>query len=64
MVSASRKMRVSSWPTLLEATGTRRRMGLAAREFAETLGWEAVLDDIIELYSRLAGVRPGLATSV
>lgn len=49
---------------LLDDAGSRRRMGLAARVFAETLSWEAVLEDMIELHSGLAGVRPGLATSV
>ncbi len=49
---------------LIDDAGARRRMGLAAREFAGTLGWEAVLDDMLQLHSRLAGVRPPLAASV
>jgi hypothetical protein len=39
-------------------------MGLAAREFAGSLGWEAVLDDMLRLHSRLAGARPNLTASV
>ena len=41
----------------------RDRMGRAGREFAEALSWEAVLDDLIELCSRLAGIRRGLAAT-
>ena len=39
-------------------------MGLAARKFAGTPGWEAVLNDMLQLHSRLAGVRPNLAARV
>ena len=34
-------------------------MGLAGREFAETLSWDAVLDGLVKLHSQLAGVSPG-----
>jgi hypothetical protein len=33
-------------------------MGQAAREFAAGMSWEAVLDSLIELHSRLVGPRP------
>lgn len=39
---------------LLDDPELRERMGLAAREFAESLGWEAVLDGLIELYARVS----------
>jgi glycosyltransferase involved in cell wall biosynthesis len=48
---------------LLDDAGARRRMSLAAREFAGTLGWEAVLDDMMELHSGLAGFEPDLAAN-
>lgn len=43
---------------LLEDPRLRERMGRAAREFAGGMSWEAVLDGLIELHSRLAGARP------
>jgi hypothetical protein len=43
---------------LLEDPRLRERMGRAAREFAGGMSWEAVLDGLIELHSRLAGMRP------
>lgn len=49
---------------LLDDAGARRRMGLAAREFAGSLGWETVLGDMLRLHSRLADARPNLAASV
>jgi glycosyltransferase involved in cell wall biosynthesis len=42
---------------LLDDAVAREKMGQAAREFAEGMTWGAVLDDLIELHSRLAGVR-------
>ncbi|MGH3148130.1 MAG: glycosyltransferase [Rubrobacter sp.] len=45
---------------LIDDDEAREWMGRAAREFAESLSWEAVLDDMQELHSRLAGVRPNL----
>jgi hypothetical protein len=33
-------------------------MGRAAREFAVSLSWQAVLEDMVEFHSRLAGARP------
>jgi glycosyltransferase involved in cell wall biosynthesis len=43
---------------LLEDPRLRERMGRAAREFAGGMSWEAVLDGLIELHSRLAGMQP------
>jgi glycosyltransferase involved in cell wall biosynthesis len=43
---------------LTEDPGLRERMGQAAREFAAGMSWEAVLDSLIELHSRLVGPRP------
>ena len=45
---------VSKIELLLEDTKLRGRMGLAARRFAASMSWEAVLDGLIELHSRLA----------
>jgi glycosyltransferase involved in cell wall biosynthesis len=42
---------------LLEDPRLRDRMGRAAREFAAGMSWRAVPDGLIELHSRLAGVR-------
>jgi glycosyltransferase involved in cell wall biosynthesis len=39
---------------LLEDPNLRERMGTAAREFAAGMSWEAVLDGLSELHSRLA----------
>lgn len=44
---------------LLDDEAARERMGMAAREFAGNLSWEAVLDGMLELHSRLAA--PDLA---
>ena len=49
---------------LLDDAKARDRMGRAARELAETLGWEAALDGLTGMHSRLAGVHPGLAAPV
>lgn len=49
---------------LLDDAGARERMGRAARDFGGDLSWQAVLDDMVELHSRLAGIRPGLAATV
>ena len=43
---------------LLEDPRLRERMGRAAREFAGSMSWEAVLDGLIDLHTRLAGARP------
>jgi glycosyltransferase involved in cell wall biosynthesis len=40
---------------LLDDEGRRARMGLAARAFAESLSWEAVLDGLVALHRRVAG---------
>ncbi len=45
---------------LLDDAWLRERMGHAAREFAETLSWQAVMDDLSALHSRL--LRPGART--
>jgi hypothetical protein len=42
----------------LDDAVAREKMGQVAREFAEGMSWEAVLDGLIELHSRLACVRP------
>ena len=42
---------------LLDDAWLREQMGHAAREFAETLSWQAVMDDLSALHSRL--LRPG-----
>jgi len=39
-------------------------MGLAARDFAGSLSWEAALDGMLDLHHRLAGAKPDLAASV
>ena len=49
---------------LLDDADLRGRMRLAAREFAETLSWEAVLEDMVGVHTRLAGLRPDLTTTV
>lgn len=46
--------------TLLDDPEARRRMGRAARDFAETLSWEAVLDGLIELHAQVAEIRAHL----
>lgn len=38
---------------LLDDAALRQQMGRAAREFATTLSWRAVLDDIFDIHSRL-----------
>jgi glycosyltransferase involved in cell wall biosynthesis len=43
---------------LLDDAVARQNMGRAAREFAEGMRWESVLEGLIELHSRLAGIRP------
>jgi hypothetical protein len=43
---------------LLDDAVARQNMGRAVREFAEGMSWEAVLEGLIELHSRLAGIRP------
>ena len=43
---------------LLDDDALRGRMGLAAREFAGTLSWEATLDGMLGLHHRLAGTGP------
>jgi len=43
---------------LLDDAVAREKMGQAAREFAEGMSWEAVMDGLVELHSRLAGIRP------
>ena len=47
---------------LTEDPGLRERMARAAREFAAGMSWEAVLDSLIELHSRLAS--PGRSPNV
>jgi glycosyltransferase involved in cell wall biosynthesis len=47
---------------LLDDAEVRETMALAAREFAAGMSWQAVLDGLIELHSRLAGVRTAEAT--
>lgn len=42
---------------LLDDPQSRRIMGRAAREFAETLSWESVLEGMAGLHARAAGVR-------
>ncbi|CAA9444352.1 hypothetical protein AVDCRST_MAG82-3175 [uncultured Rubrobacteraceae bacterium] len=49
---------------LLDDGALRGRMGRAAREFAGGLSWEAVIDEILSLHSRLAGVGSDLPASV
>ncbi|MDQ4128924.1 MAG: hypothetical protein M3151_13425, partial [Actinomycetota bacterium] len=49
---------------LLDDVAARRRMGLAACKFAETIGWEAVPEDMMELHSGLAGVPLDLTASL
>jgi len=49
---------------LVDDRVVRRRMGRAARAFAMTLSWSAVLDGLLEIHSRLRGgdegrVQPG-----
>ena len=46
---------------LLDDPALRRRMGRAAREFATTLSWEAVLDGLMDIHSRLPDGRGGPA---
>ena len=42
--------------SLLDDPGMRRRMGREAREFAETLSWDAVLDALISLHAQVSGM--------
>jgi glycosyltransferase involved in cell wall biosynthesis len=46
---------------LLDDPALRRRMGRAAREFATTLSWEAILDGLMDIHSRLPDGRGGPA---
>ncbi len=41
---------------LLDDPETRERMGRAAREFAESLSWESVMEGMVDLHARAAGV--------
>lgn len=45
---------------LLDDVELRESMGYAAREFAESLSWEAVLDGLISLHAKVAGVQTDL----
>ncbi len=49
---------------LLDDVDLRGRMRLAARGFAETLSWEAVLEDMVGVHTRIAGLRPDLTATV
>lgn len=45
--------------SLLDNPECRKTMGVAAREFAESLSWEAVMEGLVGLHARAAGVERG-----
>lgn len=50
--------------TLLDNARLRERMGVEARAFAETLGWDAVLDGLIRIYRDISPLPDGSLMSV
>ena len=49
---------------LLDDDTLRVRMGLAARDFAGSLSWEAAINGMLDLHYKLAGAKPDHAASV
>ena len=49
---------------LVEDRAKRKLMSRAAREFAEGLDWQAVLEGLFSLYAQVAGLQPDLRTDL